>query len=458
MIISYDNVWARVVSSSEQEKDWLDALLSCEHVVHRKSVNWTPDQRYHMLDRVTGIFPAGFVRLLGAAARKAGVSLQIQDTRECPAPAELDEALVPWLRDYQKRALWDALRKGGRGLIKSPTGSGKTEVLIGLTRVVPCEWLFLVASADIVEEMSSRFNERTSERVGTWTKGCWTPGTSNLTVATFQSITSSRRKRAHELRSFMGSVQGVLVDEVHGISAATFYKTALQLPQAYYRIGVSGTPLDRSDKDTLRTIGALGPMLSEISTQELVQKEVISRGIVRMVPFEHGKVAQDATWLQVYKSFIVQNSERNETVVAMANAAAKPSLLFVEELEHGRDIKKMLEAEDMVVGFVSGLDYPSSRKDKLDGLVGGLYDVLIATKVFQDGIDAEELRSVVVATGKASTVATLQRIGRGMRKTQDKNTFEVWDVLDKGGRWLADHAARRQAAYEREGHQVTIGW
>jgi superfamily II DNA or RNA helicase len=74
------------------------------------------------------------------------------------------------------------------------------------------------------------------------------------------------------------------------------------------------------------------------------------------------------------------------------------------------------------------------------------------------------LRSVINAAGGKSTIATLQRAGRGMRVDRDiagnvkdgGDEFEVWDIYDRGNAWLEKHAKARVKSYQIEGHEVLI--
>jgi superfamily II DNA or RNA helicase len=450
--VRFSNVWARVIDANALEVAWLDEYTSCEYRAWTTSPNWSPDRRYHMFERATGLFPAGFVKLVRSAARRDGVELGLEDQRACPAKPELDESLIGWLYDYQKAAVWDACHKGGRGLIKVPTGGGKTELFIALTRVLPCEWLFVVHRTDLVGQAARRFALRTGERVGTWEKGRWQRGTSNVTVSTFQALHHARRKRNPRLKEFFDAVEAVNVDEVHAQPADSFYGVALDLRNAYYRIGMSGTPLDRSDKENLRTIGAMGPLLYEVPYQLLVDRGVLSQSRVTMVRYKHPPVRNGATWREVYRDLIVHNRERNEVLADVALEAAKPCLMFVEELKHGSNLQELMEARGLKVDFAHGDHWLSARQRKIQELVDGQTDVLLTTVIFQEGIDIPSLQSVVVATGKSSVVAALQRIGRGMRATTSKSTFDVWDILDRGHRWLTTHATGRKEAYEAAGH------
>ncbi len=59
-----------------------------------------------------------------------------------------------------------------------------------------------------------------------------------------------------------------------------------------------------------------------------------------------------------------------------------------------------------------------------------------------------------IANGGRSVIAALQRIGRGMRVTSDKNTFQVWDVADHGCKLLERHTKARVRAYTSQGYET----
>jgi superfamily II DNA or RNA helicase len=454
MKIAFNNVWACVTEANSLELEWLDEYTSCEHRVWTSSPNWSPDQRYRLFERATGLFPSGFMKLLKPAAKRDGVLIEIDDQRARPCQPDLDESLVPWLRDYQKDVVWEVVKKGGRGLVHVPTGGGKTEIFIGLSRVLPCEWLFVVHRADLVGQTARRYIKRTGEEAGVW-EGKWHRGTSNVTLATFQALHHARRKKNPGLLEFYKQIQAVNVDEVHAQPADSFYSVSLDLTNAYYRVGMSGTPLERSDHDNMRTIAALGPILYTIPYTLLRDRGILSQSKVYMVKYKHPEIDEGSPWQAVYHDLIVGNRARNELLADIAVKAAKPSLMFVEEHSHGLRLQKLMEKRGLKVDFAEGTQWLDTRQRKIKHLVDGDVDVLLSTVIFQEGIDIPSLRSVIVSNGKKSVVAAIQRIGRGMRVDKDtgKTEFEVWDILDRGHKWLTDHALERRKAYESAGHE-----
>jgi superfamily II DNA or RNA helicase len=77
-------------------------------------------------------------------------------------------------------------------------------------------------------------------------------------------------------------------------------------------------------------------------------------------------------------------------------------------------------------------------------------------RVVQEGVDVPALRSVVIAAGGQSTIAAIQRVGRGLRTQAGKTSCDVWEFLDRGQRWLEAHSRARRRAYEAEGYTVLV--
>lgn len=231
---------------------------------------------------------------------------------------------------------------------------------------------------------------------------------------------------------------------------------------AYYRVGISGTPLDREDQRSVFAVAALGPQIYEVRAQTLIDEGRLARPIIHMVPVHQDFMEKDKfglikrwPWKKVYDEGIVRSLVRNRTLLAAVSKAELPCMVFVKEIIHGKAFTKALQKRGVKADFVWGTSSLQQRQDAVRRLVRGDVEVLVSSVVFQEGVDIPELRSVVIASGGKSVIAALQRIGRGMRRADGKTTFEVWDVEDEGNPWLKRHAQARKRAYTREGYAVT---
>jgi superfamily II DNA or RNA helicase len=381
-------------------------------------------------------------------------------------PVERDpEADLGWLRDYQAGAV-EAVAARHRGILSLPTGAGKTEVDIGLVRAFPTRWLFLVNSTDLVRQAAERFEARNREHgvdlgpAGVIGEGKWSEG-EYLTCATFQTLARGLAKNEPRTMRLLDRTLGLLVDECHTLPADSFLRVANAIPNAYFRVGQSGTPLARGDRKSSYAIGALGPIIYKVSSEKLVEEGVLSRAKVRMVKCVQAE-NPSPTFQGVYGACVVRSPRRNALITELAKRAEKPGMLFVKEIAHGKAVVKLLERAGLKAEFVWGDHSVDWRKSHIKRLVQGHFDILVCSVVFQTGIDVPELRSIINAGAQKSVIATLQRAGRGMRIERDrsgnviKDSFELWDVLDEGNEWLEKHAKMRKAAYMAEKYELIM--
>lgn len=455
------NTWTRF-EGDDAEREWLESYLSAED---RKFVQGKYGGENAYITRVVsvfeqGLFPSGLLPVVRRAAQAEGFAVVVQDERQEPPGGALvlsEGQLPPWLRDYQRAAVLRAL-KARRGVLRVPMGGGKTEIFIALSLALPVEWLYLVQKTDLVRQTLRKYAEWTGEQAGTLDGGEWKRGTSNVTVAGFSAWWAALKRGAPAVAELGQAVEALNVDEAHTVSAETLYRGTLALPNAYYRIGQSGTPLHRGELDNLRVIGALGPVVYRLETQELVERGVLATTTVRMVECEQRIAKADApsTWRGFHTKMIMRSKHRNKLVARVAQRAQKPCLLFIERIEHGDSILKELRALGLKAAFVHGEASPSKRKREVEKLVEGEYEVLVCNEIFSTGLDAPDVRSTVNAAGGRAPIGTLQRMGRALRKKSDGSLeCETWDVYDTGHPWLDKHSQCRSETYASEGWSVS---
>lgn len=454
------NATTMVVQATPEEVSWLDNYLSFADestaFVQRKGhrAKRVKPKTIRLYNPLTDTFPTGLLRLVYERATEAGFKILWRDAR--PPGLTLDpNADLAWLRPYQREAV-DAAIARERGMLWLPTGTGKTEIAIALTRVLPGHWLFVVHRTGIMHQTAARFRARAREAgiaeedlgLGVFGSGQYVVG-KRLTVATFQTL---RSKLDSPEGQEVASAKGLIVDEAHTLPADSFFSVCMKLHDTRYRIGLSGTPLARDDKRSLMAVGALGPVIYRLRSTEMVEAGVLAKPRIRFVGVEQYEMA--TTYRGVYGKAVVRSATRNNALATIAQHAKKPALLFVRELSHGRNLMGRLERVGLRAAFVWGDSNQNQRDNAIRALQRGDLDVAVCSVVWQEGIDIPELASVIVGAAGKSAIATLQRMGRGMRNPDGKGTFDVWDIEDEGTPVLERHARARRKVYEREGYEV----
>lgn len=465
MRIQVGTLTSKVLHAERAEWAWLTEYLSFEDSKNR--FRGRAGQSESLLNRNTDRFPSGLLRMVEKAGAAEGFRVDLIDARTPPC-REDPAADLAWLRDYQVTAV-KAIVKKGRGVLWLPTGSGKTEIIVGLTRALPCFWLALVHRAQLADDMAARWEKRTPGlQAGRILEGAAEiPPDATFVAATFQTLARWLKNDPgdpnYELaKDLLAKAEGLIVDEAHTLPADSFYVVAMKTVNAYYRVGLSGTPLARGDAKSMKLLAAIGPVVNQVKTQLLVDRGVLAKPTVRLVTVL--QASNRPTWTGVYGECIVRGQSRNEALVAMAKRATMPGFLFVQQVAHGRDLTKLLGRGGIKAEFVWGKHSLSYRKSLIRRLVQGHFDVLVCSSVFQEGIDVPELRSVIIGSGGKSVIATLQRLGRGIRVDRKADgsvheggdRFEVWDVKDMGNKWLERHARTRLNAYTGEGFETFI--
>ncbi len=475
MIWTLDNCWVRV-QGTDEERSWLYGYLVFRARAFKPEGSNTKkvkffEQTHHLYDLQQDRFPAGLARRTFKRAKEEGLTVEIRDVRAKPVEPNRT-ADLEWLRHHPYANIEpivheidavEAVWKSPRGVLKLPTGSGKGDIACGLTRSIVCTWLFLVHRSSLVKQQAERFLAKTGEAAGVIGDGQF--DIKRVTCATFQSIAQGLARRDKRIEQLVGTVQGVMVDECHSLGGEENYGVVMKCRAAHYRVGLTATP-KRGDGRSVFMTAALGDIVYTVEARYLRDIGILSwPDITFLVSRQKGSDA--VTWQGAHGDGLIRNRDRNRLLLSTTIKAAKPCLAFVKQLTHGKRLKEALEKKGIRAEFMWGGKNPRARSAAIER---GDTEVIVCNVIFQEGVDIPSLRSVVIGTGGASPIASIQRLGRGTRRADGKNTFEVWDFADlgcgcegdadmavhKACRWLEAHFKKRRSAYLSEGFECRV--
>jgi superfamily II DNA or RNA helicase len=433
------------------------------------SRRWVID-RHDLLIRVMGgaELPPGLVSIVAAAAPAAGHSVVVEDLRTPPQDnLPLDLTAPPWtLRADQIDAI-SAVLQGpkvlpGRGILDAPTGWGKSRVACALAASVGGRWLFLIHRKHLAADVAQRWADLTGRRAGWVGDGQWEipDDRDTLVCASLQTLARRLEQGCEQTLELLRSAVGVIEDECHTAAAASNL-AVLRAISAYYRIGLSGTPLDRSDRRSALVLAWLGPVVHRIDPRTVIAAGALAQPTVRVVPVdeslpERGEDQPPYAWREVYGALIERSPKRNAAVVAVMGIATAPGMVFVRHVAHGLALARAAAKSGLSVDFIDGSASLRQREEALARLARGDVQWIITTKVFTEGVNVPSLETVVYAAGGKSVIDVLQSIGRAMRVTATKQTCTVWDFGDRGHPTLYAHAKARLRACKRQGYPIVV--
>jgi len=415
------------------------------YITHQYSKERKEYEKYYI--NKDGSFYTGLIPRLLEYARKKKLDLEVDYSKREVLKAE-NKPSVKGLtfRGYQVKLIEDII-KYQRGIIQSPTGSGKTEMMIGVISCFPSSKVLILAhTLDIVNQTANRIKKYNFKNVSIIT-GNRKEKLNQITLSTIQSFS----KLDPVLYSTFFDI--VFVDEAHHVAASQYGKVFSEILSPI-RIGFTATPLADKYKELVAE-GYLGPIIGKLTIEEAGELEILARPKIKLIAIpEIQSIKGLSGYKAIYRAAIINSNARNLLIINEVERNKKENktvLIMVKEIEHGSNLESLCIKLGINVKFVHGSTVSEERERIRQALNKKEYDCVISTTVWREGIDIPELDSVVNACGGKSEIMTLQTIGRGLRKTKDKEVVEIIDFLDPY-KYLALHTIQRLQIY------VNSGW
>lgn len=417
-------------------------------------------------------FPTGLLPAFLVACEKLGLETVIDD-RRIGRIANLSLEGVDFLRKYQREALESFLEgvKGldGRGIIQMFTGTGKTFFAPALHIVSKgAPMLVVTPKVDIVRQFLKLFQDLIPNcNVATLT-GFMKVGdfrTAQVVLSTPNSVWSSFTEEDYKRFRIL------IIDECHRVGIKTqLFQIALKCVNAYYRLGLSATPI-REGGDHIAVFSAIGPILYIYDHREAVADGFnIPAHVVFVEPkyplgfLTHTTNQFKDNFSALYDECIVRNEPRNDLAVKLAVdlfSKGRQVLVLCERVEHVHELFK--RATSLVkdasmrrkIAFAHGKLPFHERKSVVDAFSEGRVQLLFASPIFKEGIDVHGISAIVNAGAGKSSVATIQKIGRGLRVSEGKEALYVIDFRDEFNTVFKRHSRKRRSTYKQVGFSVT---
>ena len=237
----------------------------------------------------------------------------------------------------------------------------------------------------------------------------------------------------------------VVFDECHHVSAEVIFKIAMKCGNALL-VGLSATPFRNYAPETIKIIAALGEVVYKVNIRDLIKDGFLCDAEIKILNYNNFESpALFDTYQDVVDKFIINNNERNNVITSAVSIAPKPCLVLVDRIEHGENLWRKLFTEHEKVVFVHGGS--KDRKLVFDNIKKNNYDVIIASKIYGEGVNFPNLKSLIIAGGGKSSVATVQKIGRLLRLFPGKDKAVIYDIEDKI-KFLRQHFKKRLEIYE----------
>jgi superfamily II DNA or RNA helicase len=379
--------------------------------------------------------------------------------------------MVP--RNYQEEII-QACLNNRKGIVRSCVGSGKTLTTALLTAKLNKPTILYIIGLDLLKQFHDLFSSLFDEPIGYIGNGVC--DVQRINIASIWSIGRALKidkkniisddelandeqfneSQSDKIIKMLKETKLHIFDESHVVTTNTIdviYKVID--PEHIY--GFSGTPFKDDGSDKL-IHGILGDQIINVSASRLIKAGWLAQPIIKFITVPKMGGIDLSSYLSVYRDYIVENQVRNSLIVnsvkTLLDKKYIPLVLF-KQIKHGKILLEMMKNEDIKCEMLYGDDSLEKRTEVKEMLLKKEIDVILASVVFDIGVNIEELSALVLAGSGKSRLRANQRIGRVCRGNNGKKKFcAVVDFFDQT-RHLKKHSMIRCETYlSEEGFKV----
>ena len=268
------------------------------------------------------------------------------------------------------------------------------------------------------------------------------------TICTWQSLNVLFKNTKNSvgdvtIQEFIEDVVCVIVDEVH-MAKADALKTLLTgvMSRIPMRWGLTGTiPKEQFESQALKV--SIGPIVSHLAAAELQERGVLAQCHVNIVQLV------DHVEYNNYQSELKYLLEESGRLNAIANLVTQikqtgNTLILVDRIAAGQELVNRLPN----AVFISGSTKAGDRQEHYDEVAEATDKIIVATYgVAAVGINIPRIFNLVLLEPGKSFVRVIQSIGRGIRRAEDKDFVQIWDITSTC-KFAKRHLTKRKAYYK----------
>lgn len=376
------------------------------------------------------------------------------------------------VRSYQSEAL-QAWLKARAGYIVLPTGSGKSYLAILAISKVGRDTCIVVPTLDLMVQWGRLVESYFGIEPGFLGGGSYE--VREITVATYDSACVHLER--------LGNRFGMVVfDECHHLPAQ-MYSFAARFAIAPFRLGLSATP-ERSDGKELLLDELIGPCVYRRGIHQLRGRTLSEYEVVRVYVSLTAQEKEEYEYYRgIYLDFLrshgIYFKRRSDwdRFIRLSSKSSGGRRAFEAYLRQRRIVqasRAKLEALEGLLRqhpqartiiftndnatvyeiskrfFIPALTHQTrvrERKWILENFGSGVYDCIVTSKVLNEGVDIPEANVGIVLSGSGSVREHVQRLGRLLRKRENKLAVLYEIVAEDTSEEYVSSRRRKHDAY-----------
>jgi len=357
-------------------------------------------------------------------------------------------------RHYQTDSI-EAWKNNQRcGVIVLPTGAGKTHVATMAIEICGRQTLIVVPTLDLMNQWFDLLLSTFNAEIGLIGGGFYEIGA--ITVTTYASAFRHQER--------LGNQFGLIIfDECHHLPGEG-YKYAAEFALAPFRLGLTATP-ERTDEGDLLLDDLVGNIVYRLEAQQLAGEYLADYTLEKIeVELTENEREEYNREREIFRNFLrsknisfgspdgwknfvmlsARSEEGRRAMKAFRNSkkialGTDDKLRVLQDLliRHRHDKVLIFTAENEMVYKISqdflipAITHETNVKERkfwLDAFNNGDVLALTTSKVLNEGVNIPDASVAIILSGSGSSREHIQRLGRILRKKDDKQAI-LYEVV-----------------------------
>lgn len=337
-------------------------------------------------------------------------------------PNSMQQAFISSLRNIRNS-------NESKALLISATGTGKTYAsAFALQDQNPKKALFLVHREQIAKQALQSYRNVFGD---TKTFGLLSGNSKDINVdylfATMQTMSKKEVYSSFDPNTF----DTIIIDEAHRIGAKS-YQEIMEYFKPKFWLGMSASPERTDDFDVYAAFDH--NIAYEIRLQQALEENLLC-------PFHYFGITDfltDGNETDFTDFNYLTSNQRVDYIIKQTNyygysGERVKGLMFCSSKKEAAALSERLNLRGYRTLALSGEDSQEKREDAIDRLVSDTrsdyLQYILTVDIFNEGVDIPEINQVVLLRPTQSPIVFVQQLGRGLRKSQDKEYVVILDFI-----------------------------
>lgn len=320
-----------------------------------------------------------------------------------------------------------------RALLISATGTGKTYAsAFALREMNPGKALFIVHREQIAKQALKSYRKvfGNAKKFGVLSGNIREIDVDYL----FSTMQMMAKKEVRE-RFSKNEFEVIIIDEVHRVGSESYQKIMDYFHPQFW-LGMTASP-ERTDNFDIYQLFDHN-IAYEIRLQQALEEDLLCPfhyfGIAEMEM--DGQVFDDNTGVQNFAKLVCE--ARIDYILEKANyygysGKRVKGLIFCSRKEEAKELSDKFNGRGYQTTFLCGEDSQEKRETCIDRLTDDQrldrLDYIFTVDIFNEGVDIPEINQVIMLRPTKSPIVFIQQLGRGLRKTDDKEYVVILDFI-----------------------------